>query len=84
MRSTAMKSVTTPSTITASAKPAPPAEPAIARVAQAISASRAPATQMPHVIGYELQQFVRLAGTQCRMSADEVAYHNRAHGRARR
>jgi hypothetical protein len=25
------------------------------------------------------QQFVRLAGAQCRMSADEVAFHNRAH-----
>ena len=42
------------------------------------------ATQIPHAIGYELQQFVRLAGAQCRMSADEIAYHNREHDRSRR
>jgi len=37
------------------------------------------ARQAPNVLGYTSQQFVRLAGQQCRMSADEVAYHNRAH-----
>jgi hypothetical protein len=37
------------------------------------------ARQRPNDLGYALQQFVRLAGQQCRMSADEVAYHNRAH-----
>jgi len=42
------------------------------------------ATQTPHAIGYTLQQFVRLAGAQCRMSPAEVAYHNREHDRARR
>jgi hypothetical protein len=42
------------------------------------------ATQTPHVIGYSLQQFVRLAGAQCRMSPGEVAYHNREHDRSRR
>ena len=42
------------------------------------------ATQTPHVICYALQQFVRLAGAQCRMSPAEVAYHNRAHDRSRR
>jgi hypothetical protein len=42
------------------------------------------ATQTPHVIGYSLQQFVRLAGAQCRMSPAEVAYHNREHDRSRR
>jgi len=42
------------------------------------------ATQTPHVIGYSLQQFVRLAGAQCRMSPAEVAYHNREHDRGRR
>ena len=35
------------------------------------------ATQTPHDLGYSLQQFVRLTGVQYRMSADEVAYHNR-------
>ena len=42
------------------------------------------ATQTPHVIGYSLQQFVRLAGAQCRMTPAEVAYHNREHDRSRR
>ena len=42
------------------------------------------ATQTPHVIGYSLQQFVRLAGGQRRMSPAEVAYHNREHDRSRR
>jgi hypothetical protein len=42
------------------------------------------ATQTPHVIGYTLQQFVRLAGAQCRMTPAEVAYHNREHDRTRR
>ena len=41
------------------------------------------ATQMPHAIGYELQQFIRLAGAQYHMSADEIAYHNRKHVRPR-
>lgn len=35
--------------------------------------------QTPHDLGYALQQFVRLAGVQCHMSADEIAFHNRAH-----
>jgi hypothetical protein len=81
MGSIAMKSVTKPSTMAASARST---EPAAALVAHAIPAPRALATQMPHVIGYELQQFVRLAGTQCRMSAAEIAWHNRAHDPARR
>ena len=42
------------------------------------------ATQTPHVINYTLQQFIRLAGAQCRMSPAEVAYHNREHDRTRR
>ncbi len=42
------------------------------------------ATQAPHVIGYTLQQFVHLAGAQCRMTPAEVAYHNREHDRTRR
>jgi hypothetical protein len=42
------------------------------------------ATQAPHLIGYTLQQFVRLAGAQCRMTPTEVAYHNREHDRSRR
>ena len=46
--------------------------------------SRELATQAPHLIGYKLQQFVRLAGSQLRMSAAEIAYHNRAHDRSRR
>ncbi len=41
------------------------------------------ATQAPHVIGYTLQQFVRLAGAQCRMTPTEIAYHNREHCRTR-
>jgi hypothetical protein len=41
------------------------------------------ATQTPHLIGYSLQQFVHLAGAQCRMSPAEVAYHNREHDRAK-
>ena len=42
------------------------------------------ATQTQHVIGYTLQQFVHLAGAQCRMTPAEVAYHNREHDRTRR
>ena len=42
------------------------------------------ATQAPHVIGYSLQQFVRLSGVQCHMTPAEVAYHNREHDRTRR
>jgi len=49
-----------------------------------LATSRELATQTPHVIGYSLQQFVRLAGAQCRMSPAEVAYHNREHDRSRR
>ena len=37
------------------------------------------ARQVPNDVGYVLQQFVRLAGAQHRMSAEEIAYHNRAH-----
>ena len=51
---------------------------------QAATTPRELATQTPHVIGYSLQQFVRLAGAQCRMSPAEVAYHNREHDRSRR
>jgi hypothetical protein len=73
---------------TKSPRPAPSiapvaAEPAGGRAPQPTT-SRELATQTPHVIGYSLQQFVRLAGAQCRMSADEVAYHNREHDRTRR
>ena len=48
------------------------------------TAPRELATQTPHLIGYSLQKFVRLAGAQCRMSPAEVAYHNREHDRTRR
>lgn len=48
------------------------------------TAPRELATQTPHLIGYSLQQFVHLAGAQCRMSPAEVAYHNREHDRTRR
>jgi hypothetical protein len=58
-------------------------EPASGRAPQPTT-PRELATQAPHVIGYSLQQFVRLAGAQCRMSPAEVAYHNREHDRARR
>jgi hypothetical protein len=60
-----------------------PAAPAAGR-AKPPKTPRELATQEPHVIGYTLQQFVRLAGAQCRMSAAEIAYHNRAHDRSRR
>ena len=42
------------------------------------------ATQAPPLIGYTLQQFVRLAGAQCRMTPAEIAYHNREHDRSPR
>jgi len=44
---------------------------------------RQPAVQAPHVISYELQQFIRLTGSQRRLSLAEIAYHNRAHDRSR-
>jgi hypothetical protein len=78
MGGTTMKSETNRST-TAATEPVAPADAA----AQAITTRLAPATQTPHLIGYELQQFVRLAGAQCRMSADKIAFHNRAHDRSR-
>lgn len=60
-----------------------PATPIPAR-SEPVSTPRELATQTPHVITYTLQQFVRLAGAQCRMSPAEVAYHNREHGRTPR
>jgi hypothetical protein len=62
----------------------PVAVPSTSAGSRPVATPRELATQTPHVIGYELQQFVRLAGAQCRMSAAEVAYHNREHGRSRR
>jgi hypothetical protein len=64
-----------------------PAEPAARAPAGARPAPATPrelATQTSHVINYTPQQFVRLAGAQCRMSPTEVAYHNREHDRTRR
>ena len=58
----------------ASANPAAPT-----RLVTAVSARGELARQRPSDAGYILQQFVRLAGAQCRMSAEEVAYHNRTH-----
>jgi hypothetical protein len=66
------------------ARPIPPARPPVSGDRASPTAPRELATQTPHVIGYTLQQFVRLAGAQCRMTSAEVAYHNREHDRLRR
>lgn len=65
-------------------RPIPPAQPATGDRSVPTTTPRELATQTPHVINYTLQQFVRLAGAQCRMSPAEVAYHNREHDRTRR
>jgi hypothetical protein len=62
----------------------PPTQPAAGDHSAPTTTPRELATQTPHVINYTLQQFVRLAGAQCRMSPAEVAYHNREHDRTRR
>jgi hypothetical protein len=61
-----------------------PAAPSPIPAREPVATPRELATQTPHVLGYTLQQFVRLAGAQCRMSPAEVAYHNREHDRTRR
>ncbi len=61
-----------------------PEQPSTAERAAPTRTPRELATQTPHVINYTLQQFVRLAGSQCLMSPAEVAYHNREHDRTRR
>ena len=71
-------------TRTRSARPVPPVPAPSRDRPSPPTTPRELATQAPHVIGYTLQQFVRLAGAQCRMSPAEVAYHNREHDRTRR
>jgi len=66
------------------AQPIPTVRPVTSADRASPATPRELATQAPHVIGYTLQQFVRLAGAQCQMSPAEVAYHNREHDRLRR
>lgn len=64
--------------------PIPPTQAPIRTDRKLPATPRELATQPPHVIGYSLQQFVRLSGVQCHMTPAEVAYHNREHDRTRR
>ena len=66
------------------ARPLPSARPPMSGGRASPAAPLELATQTPHLIGYTLQQFVRLAGAQYRMTPAEVAYHNREHDRSRR